>query len=67
MKKLLLTLALLSFANSAMASSNHQKIVSLGEGINRVTIQIYCIEGVEYFSNYKPKLLPSGKSATCNY
>lgn len=69
MKKLLITLVLLSFANSAMAQvapktgyHNYKGTVFFG----------YCIDGVEYLSTANesylfPRLLPSGKPATCNY
>lgn len=66
MKKLLITLALLSFANSAMANG--------AKNIKGTSFYEECVDGVAYLTFDKayggavtPKLLPSGKPATCNY
>jgi len=74
MKKLLITLALLSFANSALA--NGAKQINIKHSFHNYNgLTEYCVEGVAYLANLSsgaesaltPKLLPSGKPATCNY
>lgn len=65
MKKLLITLTLLSFANSAMA----KKLPNLDDKW-LCKVEEYCYEGIIYIEHCQGlsvKLLPSGKPATCNY
>lgn len=71
MKKLLLTLALLSFADSAMAQVTPKVGYHNYKGTDWYG---YCIDGVEYLDNGGfhskvtfPRLKPDGKPATCNY